>query len=201
MVTTAQNDHYDQAMWCKGQLTIGGEAVHLDGPAFRDRSWGTQRPEESIKHPPLAYIFGVMDGGGEAFNFRIGDDLSKGTEWTDTYDLSPRQMFHGGWFQTNGETRAIVKASRTSKRDPRNMMKPMELRIDFEDSAGQQQVLVGQPKSSFWFFLGATFSLGSCTWSGTLTERPDMEKFRTSLGRTTAAASGTTNLPYIPICC
>ncbi len=151
MVTTAHNDHYDQAMWCKGTLRLGNETIKVDAPGFRDRTWGVARPEEALKHPPLAYIWGVVDDGRSAFNLRIGDDPEKGAEWAGAYDLGSQQIFHGGWLQIKGELRAIVKASRTTKRDASNMMKPLEVRVDFEDSAGESHVLLGRTRSAMWF--------------------------------------------------
>jgi hypothetical protein len=150
MVTTSKDDHYDQAMRCTGTLRLGNDIIAVDAPGFRDRTWGVARPEEPLRHPPLAYIWGIVDDGRIAFNFRIGDDPA-GAPWATHYGLSNEQLFHGGWLQIDGSLRAIVKASRKTVRDPKNMNKPIDVRIDFEDNNGEQHVLTGRPRSSMWF--------------------------------------------------
>ncbi|MET0986902.1 MAG: hypothetical protein ABW034_16015 [Steroidobacteraceae bacterium] len=152
MVTTASADHYDQAMWCTGRLRLRDEVIEVNAPGFRDRSWGVQRPEEPLKHPPLAYIWGVGSDKETAFNLRVGDDPSRGVEWDGVYPVTASQIFHGGWLQRGGELRSIVKASRQTRRDATNLMKPLEVTIRFEDDQGESHLLRGRPVSSMWFF-------------------------------------------------
>ncbi len=46
--------HAEQAMWATGELQLGDQQIRVDGPAYRDRSWGLRK---SDKMAPQGYTF------------------------------------------------------------------------------------------------------------------------------------------------
>jgi hypothetical protein len=148
-VMRANEKHFEQAVWVTGTLVLEGEPFQVNGPAFRDRSWGEKRPEDSVVCPPIGWLCGVLDNGKAAFNISGFDDPERGAEWAGVYDIPPERLLNDGWIYVDGDLQKIVRMSKRTERIPTDRMRPSLVHVDFEDAAGRKHELRGLPKSGF----------------------------------------------------
>jgi hypothetical protein len=146
----ANGRHFEQAIWVSGEIRIGGELYRIDGPSFRDRSWGEARPEDQIAHPPIGWLCGNLEGGRAAFNLSGCDDPTAQPIWGSLYDIDPKKAFFDGWLMLDGDLRRVVSMSRRTQRTPTERLRPCRIEVDFMDDRGQAHALQGLPRSSYW---------------------------------------------------
>jgi len=146
-VIRANERHFEQATWTKGTITIEGETFPIDGPSFRDRSWGEARREDALVHPPIGWLYGVIGNGSGAFNLSGMDDPA-GTPWAEGYDMTGRSSLFDGWINIGGELRRVTSMSKRTVRDPRRM-RPLFVEVDFEDDQGVAHRLTGAQTTSY----------------------------------------------------
>ena len=151
VVMALSNEHFDQSMWVYGSIRLGSENIVVNAPGFRDRTWNAPRPEDKLDQPPLSYIYGMFDNGRSSFCIRGGDDPSKGVEWSDTFDLTAEQLFHGGWIYLNDELLTIKSMSKRTERDFTQKARPLSQTIAFEDSSGGHHKLVGKVVGAMYY--------------------------------------------------
>lgn len=154
--------HFEQATWTKGTITLHGERIAIDGPSFRDRSFGEPRREDQMAHPPIGWLYGVIGGGTSAFNLSGTDDPAS-AEWANVYPEAGGRSFYDGWVIVDGEMRKVVSMAKRTRRDPDNLMRPVSVAVDFTDDKGQAHRLIGAPRTSFnmhfWPNLNSWFGL------------------------------------------
>nr|WP_087573239.1 hypothetical protein [Sphingomonas sp. CDS-1] len=146
-VIRANERHFEQATWTKGTIRIGDESFAVDGPSFRDRSWGEARREDALVHPPIAWLYGVTGNGTGAFNLSGIDDPAQAV-WAGGYDMAGRRSLFDGWIMTEGELRRVVSMSKRTVRDPRHQ-RPLFVEVDFEDEKGIAHRLRGAQPTSY----------------------------------------------------
>lgn len=150
-VLASSKEHFDQAIWCKGILRIGGRSYDVDAPGFRDRTWNAPRGEDSLAHPPLDYSWGVMERGRAAFCIRSADDPALGVEWSDRLSLPAERLFHGGWLYIDGSLYGVTRVSKRSERDFSCKGRPLSQKITFEDDQGGTHELTGQVVGAMYY--------------------------------------------------
>lgn len=147
-VVRANEKHFEQATWTSGHVTIDGERYAIDGPSFRDRSWGEPRREEPLAHPPIGWLYGVLDGGRAAFNLSGCDDPAHDAVWAQAYPQIDKPLLFDGWLMRDGELKKIVSMSKRTEREPQHL-EPRRIDIDFVDVDGGEHRLTGEVASSF----------------------------------------------------
>jgi hypothetical protein len=148
-VMRGNGKHFEQAMRGRGQIRVGGDRYIVDSFSFRDRSWGERRPEQGLAQPPIGWFCGVLDNGRVAFNLSGCDDPDKGAEWAGHYSMTSEQAFYAGWLCCDGEMRKIVSMSKTTKREEKDLMRPLQVEAHFTDDRGEKHVLRGTPATGF----------------------------------------------------
>lgn len=144
----ANERHFEQATWTKGEVRIGRETFAIDTPSFRDRSFGEARREDALVHPPIGWLYGVIGGGATAFNLAGIDDPARDPIWAGGYDREGKPDLFDGWIVCDGELRKVVSISKRTVREPRQQ-RPLFVEADFRDDHGDPHVLKGTPSSSY----------------------------------------------------
>lgn len=151
LAMTVSGEHFDQAMWCYGTVRLENETIEVNAPGFRDRTWNAPRPEDKLDQPPLSYIYGMMDEGKSSFCLRGGDDPAHGVEWSNMFDLTVEQLFHGGWLFLDDELLIVNRMSKRTRRDFSQKARPLYQEIAFEDSRGRQHMLKGDVVGAMFY--------------------------------------------------
>jgi len=162
-VMRSNEKHFEQATWTKGWIEIDGDRIQVDGPSFRDRSWGEPRGEQHLAHPPIGWLYGVVGNGEAAFNLSGGDDPSGDVVWSGAYPQTREDLFFDGWVMRKNKLKKIVSMSKHTERDPLNRLAPKKILVDFMDDDGDQHRLEGIVRTSFnmhfWPNLNSWFGL------------------------------------------
>jgi hypothetical protein len=169
-VVRANNRHFEQATWTTGTVTIAGQRYDLDGPSFRDRSWGEPRREDQLAHPPIAWLYGALDNGRVAFNLSGCDDPARDPVWASAYpEIGDARLFDG-WLMRDGELKKIVSMSKQTRRDPACQRQPQAIDVRFVDEDGIDHYLQGRIATSynmhFWPNLNTWVGLTHWTLDG-----------------------------------
>ena len=161
-VVRSNERHFEQAMWTRGWIEIGGRRIEIDGPSFRDRSWGEARSELPLAFPPIGWLYGVVDNGKAAFNLSGCDDPTSSVPWASTYPLQRSDLFLDGWIWCDNHLRKVTGMAKQTVREG-NRLEPKKIMVDFEDEDGVSHRLEGETRSRFnmhfWPNLNSFFSL------------------------------------------
>lgn len=162
-VMRANERHFEQATWTRGTIVIGGERFEIDGPSFRDRSFGEARREDHVVHPPIGWLYGVVGGGSGAFNLSGCDHPDGDVVWRGAYELTPAQAFYDGWIIQGKELKRVVSMRKRTRRNTADRLRPLAIDVEFEDEAGATHRLRGSVRSSFnlhfWPHINSWFGL------------------------------------------
>lgn len=146
----ANGKHFEQSLWVKGEIALGGERFPIDCAGFRDRSWGEARPEDHVVHPPIGWLCGTIEDGRMAFNLSGCDDARHTPALAGTYGLDAGASFYDGWLWIDGELRKVVGMSKRTERLADERMRPVRIEAEFTDDRGEAHRLVGTPRSAMW---------------------------------------------------
>lgn len=129
--------HFTQAMRTKGQLTLFGERMKIDGFFTRDRSWSQERREDARDHPSLSWMVGAFNENF-AFHAMAYDDPAMNPEWVQHYPaIKTGGNLYWGYLWKDGALTSVVAArNKITTRDP-DGLSPRVVEVEIEDEKGR----------------------------------------------------------------
>ncbi|MET0546051.1 MAG: hypothetical protein ABWZ40_07050 [Caulobacterales bacterium] len=162
-------NHFDQATWNKGRMTLRGRSYEVNSIGMRDRSWGQLRTEAQVSGPPFTWLTGSFEKSRISWNLAAFDDPTRNPDWKGLFDIDPAHTIHDGWIWRDNEMLRFSNAWKTTRRDPANM-RPLEHDVHFTDSKGRDYHFTGKVNASVpwssWCNMQAYICSTEWRWNG-----------------------------------
>ena len=133
--------HLDQAMRCRGQLSLRGERYPVDCYGFRNRSWGETRHEDPIAVPPIGRLTGIFGDEELMFNIAAFDDPNLGPAWKEGYSTIPERTLKFGWISQKGVRKPLRSAEILTGYDASVL--PDTIQVHARDADGTSYIFKG----------------------------------------------------------
>jgi hypothetical protein len=140
-------NHFDQATYNRGHVTLRGQRYEIDGHGMRDRSWGQLRTEGLVNGPPFTWMTGTFPGLDMSWHLAAFDDPSREPDWAGLFDVNADELIHDGWLYRDGALSRLTGASKITRRDPATL-RPMSHEVNFSDAKGRQYRILGEVTAS-----------------------------------------------------
>ena len=140
-------NHFDQATYNRGQVTLRGKTYGIDGCGMRDRSWGQLRTEALVAGPPFTWMTGTFEKSKIAWNIAAFDDPSRKPDWHGLFDVKADHVVHDSWLYRDGELSRMENISKITRRDPQTL-RPLTHEIEFDDQQGRKYRITGRVTAS-----------------------------------------------------
>ncbi|MGH9186776.1 MAG: DUF7064 domain-containing protein [Acidimicrobiales bacterium] len=119
--------HFDQACHVTGTLTIAGEAIAVDAPALRDRSWYVRQDQRTLR---AGYTYAIADNGEQLVVHSRAVDVD-----------TDETVVLGGYLTRDGIEADLVSGAR--RVESRRRGHPDRLSIEATDAQGRAVVSTG----------------------------------------------------------
>lgn len=175
-VMRGSENHFDQATYNKGRVTLRGRSRTIDGIGMRDRSWGQLRTEALVAGPPFTWMTGSFARSKISWNLAAFDDPRRKPDWSGLFEVDHEEVVHDGWLWRDGALSRLQRASKLTLRDPQTL-RPLAHEIEFADQSGREYRItgtvtaslpwVGWPNMSAWLCLTEWKLDGETGWGDT----------------------------------
>jgi hypothetical protein len=146
-IMRGSENHFDQATFNKGQVTLRGKAYDINSYGMRDRSWGQLRTEAVVPAPPFTWMTGTFAGLQMSWHLAAFDDPARNPDWHGLFDVKAEEAIHDGWLFRGGKLSRLKNASKVTRRDP-NTLRPMSHEINFTDQDNREYHFTGEVTAS-----------------------------------------------------
>ena len=142
-VMRGSGNHFDQATYNEGSVTLRGTTYRIASHGMRDRSWGQLRTESLVPAPPFTWMTGVFAQQGLSFNLAAHDDPDRDPDWKGLFEVDREHMIHDGWVCIGDRMSRLSNASKITRRDPETL-RPLGHELFFTDEWGRDYHITGR---------------------------------------------------------